>query len=194
MASRIFISCRRDSDPGFAHLICQELKQAFPRDSLFMDVKGLIAPGDDFVKVLNEHVEQCDVLLAIIGEGWIDARDKDGNRRLWKDDDFVRIEIASALSSGTRVIPVLANQAQMPCASDLPPSLKELARRQAVEIRPAHVDPDIQPLIGALKKALRQEAQTREMREREKANKIRRPITDQPLHPLLLVLFFGCGS
>jgi hypothetical protein len=57
--------------------------------------------------------------------------------RLWKDDDFVRIEIASALSSGKRVIPVLVNEAQMPCASDLPPSLKELARRQAVEIRPA---------------------------------------------------------
>jgi TIR domain len=70
MPSRIFISYRRDSDPGLAHLIYQELKQAFPRDSLFMDVKGLIAPGDDFVKVLNEHVEQCDVLLAIIGEGW----------------------------------------------------------------------------------------------------------------------------
>ena len=65
---------------------------------MFMDVEGQIKPGDDFVKVLNDQVAQCDVLLAIIGERWIGARDADGNRRLEKESDFVRIEIASALT------------------------------------------------------------------------------------------------
>jgi PiT family inorganic phosphate transporter len=195
MASRIFISYRRSDDAGFALAIYEQLSQAFPRDSLFMDVKGSIAPGDDFVKVLKRQVEQCDVLLAIIGERWIDSSDEDGNLRLWKEDDFVRIELASALGSGKRVIPVLVNKAQMPRESDLPPSLKDLAYRQAVEIRLAHFGPDIQPLIGALRKALKEQALERETREIDHENKKKREkwkdILDQPLHPLLLILFFG---
>ena len=94
---------------------------------MFMDVEGQIKPGDDFVKVLNDQVAQCDVLLAIIGERWIGARDADGSRRLEKESDFVRIEIASALTQGKRVIPVLVNKAEMPRADELPPSLKPLA-------------------------------------------------------------------
>src|SRR6516162_10399764 len=113
MAGNIFISYRRTDDPGFAHAIYTRLEQEFPGESLFMDVEGRIRPGDDFAAILNAEVAQCDVLLAIIGERWLDARDEDGRRRLEKDDDFVRIEIASALALGKRVIPVLANQAQM---------------------------------------------------------------------------------
>ncbi len=154
MAGNIFISYRRGDDPGFAQAIYQRLEQEFPGESLFMDVEGHIKPGDDFVAVLNRQVAQCDVLLAIIGERWIGARDADGNRRLEKVDDFVRIEIASALNLGKRVIPVLVNQAEMPRAGDLPPSLKPLARRNAVAIRPTRFKADSQGLISALKEAL----------------------------------------
>src|SRR5215469_8597618 len=97
MGGNIFISYRRDDDPGFALALYQRLKQDFPGERLFMDVEGHIKAGDNFVDVLNEQVAQCDVLLAIIGERWIGAKDEAGSRRLEKDDDFVRIEIASAL-------------------------------------------------------------------------------------------------
>jgi WD40 repeat protein len=154
MAGNIFISYRRSDDPGFAQALYLRLEQEFPGESLFMDVEGRIKPGDDFEAVLNAQVAQCDVLLAIIGERWIDARDEDGRRRLEKNDDFVRIEIASALALGKRVIPVLVSQAQMPRADDLPPSLKPLARRNAVAIRPTRFKADSQGLINALKEAL----------------------------------------
>src|SRR6516165_1707409 len=98
MTGNIFISCRRADDPGFALQIYQRLEQNFPRERLFMDVEGHIKPGDDFAAVLNAQVEQCDVLLAIIGERWLDARDSEGNRRRDKEDDFVRFEIATALA------------------------------------------------------------------------------------------------
>jgi hypothetical protein len=78
MAGNIFISYRRSDDPGFALLIYQRLEQEFPGESLFMDVEGHIRAGDDFEAVLNAQVAQCDVLLAIIGARWIDARDEDG--------------------------------------------------------------------------------------------------------------------
>lgn len=47
--------------------------------------------------------DQCDVLLALIGHGWIDAMDpKSGRSRLSNPDDFVRIEIRKALGGLTR--------------------------------------------------------------------------------------------
>jgi hypothetical protein len=61
-----------------------------------------IAPGLDFVRVLNERVAECDILLAVIGKSWITARDAAGARRLDDPDDFVRIEIESALTQGKR--------------------------------------------------------------------------------------------
>ncbi len=111
---KIFISYRRQDDPGFTHALYMRLEQEFGDQNLFMDVEGNIKPGDDFVKVLNEQVGKCDVLLAIIGERWIGVLDEDGKRRLEKEGDFVRIEIGSALQLGKRVIPVLVNEAEMP--------------------------------------------------------------------------------
>jgi hypothetical protein len=73
-----------------------------------------IAPGLDFVRVLEEQVAKCDVLLAVIGRGWLDARNTAGKRRLDNLDDFVRVEIEAGLRLGKRVIPVLVNDVDMP--------------------------------------------------------------------------------
>jgi hypothetical protein len=169
MAGNIFISYRRDDDAGFALLIHRELVQEFPHESVFMDVEGHIKPGDDFKAVLNAQVTQCDVMLAVIGERWIDVRDENGKRRLDKDDDFVRIEIASALGSDKRVIPVLVNKAEMPPADKLPLSLRPLAQRQAIAIRRERSNPDIQGLISALKKALEETEREKKRSEAELA-------------------------
>jgi hypothetical protein len=90
-----------------------------------MDVDN-IDPGLDFVKVLNEQVTQCDVLISVIGRGWIDALDETGVRRLDNPADFVRIEIESALAQDKRVIPVLVGQALMPRVDQLPEAMKPL--------------------------------------------------------------------
>jgi hypothetical protein len=50
---KIFISYRRDDDPGFAHALYLRLEQEFGGESLFMDVEGHIEPGDDF-EALND--------------------------------------------------------------------------------------------------------------------------------------------
>jgi hypothetical protein len=109
-----------------------------------------IAPGLNFVSELNERVAECDVLLAVIGKGWIDARDAAGNRRLDDPDDFVRIEIASALNQGKRVIPVLVGEAHMPRPDQLPEAIRPLASRNAVRLTHERFGADIQGLIGAL--------------------------------------------
>jgi hypothetical protein len=65
------------------------------------------------VQVLNEQVARCDVLIAVIGKKWLDAADSSGERRPDNPEDFVRIEIESALAQRKRVIPVLVNDAKI---------------------------------------------------------------------------------
>src|SRR6516164_364511 len=61
-----------------------------------MDVDS-VPLGIDFVKHLREAVAKCEVLLAVIGPNWLDLRDERGARRLDDPNDFVRIEIGTAL-------------------------------------------------------------------------------------------------
>lgn len=62
-------------------------------------------------------------------------------------DDWVRIEIESALKRGIPVAPVLIDGAQLPKADELPTSLADLAYRNALSVRP---DPDFHPDVDRL--------------------------------------------
>ena len=115
-----------------------------------MDVSA-IAPGRDFRKAIDESVASCTVLLAIIGQEWLNTKDAQGRRRLEDANDFVRIELASALRRDIPVVPVLVRGAKMPIAEELPDDLKELAFRNAVELTHARWKSDVQVLIRALR-------------------------------------------
>jgi hypothetical protein len=147
----IFVCYRRDDSAGFAGRIFDRLVSSFSRDGIFMDVDN-IEPGLDFVEVLEERVNACKVLLAIIGPNWATANDGHGRRRLDDQHDFVRIELESALRHKVRVIPTLISGARMPRPEELPDSLKPLSRRQAFEIAHASFDRDVEALVRALKR------------------------------------------
>src|SRR5580704_14457074 len=153
MTGKIFINYRRGDEPGFTHALLGRLEQAFPAERLFIDVDNIPA-GEDFVRALESQVSQCDALLAVIGNGWLDARDKRGNRRLDDPNDFVRIEIESALRLGKRVIPVLVHEARMPRPDELPEAIRPLATRNAVRLTHERFRADVQGLIKALQGAL----------------------------------------
>src|SRR5262245_22959110 len=154
MAGKIFLSYRREDEPGFALALFGRLEQSFPSERLFMDVEGGIAAGQDFVRVLEDQVRACDVMLVLIGPKWLTAIDAMGRRRLDNPEDFVRIEIESALRLGKRVIPVLVHKTEMPRADALPEPLKPLARRNAVGLTQERFKADAQGLIKALEAAL----------------------------------------
>lgn len=153
MTGKIFINYRRGDDPGHTGRLFDRLQDVFDPQQLFLDVDN-IAPGLDFVRVLNERVAECDIVLAVIGKGWINSPDANGNRRLDDPDDFVRIEITSALNQGKRVIPVLVGEAQMPRPEDLPAALQPLARRNAVRLTHERFRADTQGLIKAIQQGL----------------------------------------
>lgn len=81
MARNIFINYRRDDEPGFTQALYSRLEQAFPPESLFMDVDN-IAPGADFVQALNDEVARCDVVISVVGKNWLSVTDETGKRRL----------------------------------------------------------------------------------------------------------------
>ena len=114
-----------------------------------MDVTT-IEPGRDFRKAIDESVATCSVLLVMIGQDWLDVRDSKSGRRLDDANDFVRIEVASALRRDIPVVPVLVRGAKMPQAVELPDDLKDLAYRNAVELTHARWRSDVEVLLRAL--------------------------------------------
>ncbi len=147
--ARIFINYRRDDMPGVAGRLFDHLAMKYSRRELFMDVDAM-QPGRDFAKQLESQVSQCNVLLAVIGPHWLDARDQAGKRRLDNDKDYVRIEIASALKRDIAVIPVLLDGTTMPSEESLPDNLKSLVRRQALELRHTRFAADADAIVHAL--------------------------------------------
>ena len=79
MAQRIFISYRRDDSRGYAGRLQGDLSRRYTEEHVFRDVE--IPPGADFGEYITGLVDKCNVVLAIIGPGWLDARDREGERR-----------------------------------------------------------------------------------------------------------------
>ncbi len=134
MSGKIFLSYRRDDSRWPTLSLYSLLAHTFPREQLFMDVEGHIKPGDDFVEVLEAQVTACEIMVVVIGPQWLSILDADGRRRIDDSNDFVHIEIATALKRKIRVIPALVDGAAMPGEGALPEPLKPIARRQAIRL------------------------------------------------------------
>jgi hypothetical protein len=120
-------------------------------DRVFMDI-DTIEPGVDFTEVIRQAVDECDVLLALIGDHWVSAVDERGRRRLDDPNDWIVEEIKVALRRGIRVIPVLVDGARMPSRDQLPEVLAPLARRQALTVRHESFSSDAARLIAAIER------------------------------------------
>ena len=169
MAGKIFLSYRREDAAGFALALFGRLEQSFSSERLFMDVEGGIGAGQDFVRVIEDEVSLCDVMLVLIGPDWMTVTDEAGRRRLENPEDFVRVEVESALKFGKRVIPVLVHKTEMPRADALPEPLKALARRNAVGLTQERFKADAQGLIKALEDALAEVEDARRQAESKAA-------------------------
>ncbi|MEO1256116.1 MAG: SUMF1/EgtB/PvdO family nonheme iron enzyme, partial [Bacteroidota bacterium] len=128
--TKIFISYRRADSQYVVDSIAKELEAIFGHSNVFLDV-GSIPFGVDFREYLNKQIAIHDVLLVIIGKDWAQIMKERSRQR----DDFVRIEIESALQQNKLVIPVLVKDADMPNFSQLPESIHDLQWRNSATIR-----------------------------------------------------------
>jgi hypothetical protein len=141
VAGRVFISYRRADTANQAGWLADRLAGHFGRQQVVRDVDS-IQLGNDFADVIAAAVTSCDVLLALIGHQWLAAAAG--------PEDFVRVEIESALTRGVQVIPVLVDGARMPAAAELPPSLALLAQRPPLSLGAANPEADVSRLIQVL--------------------------------------------
>jgi hypothetical protein len=133
----IFISYRRHDSRDTVGRIHDHLRRAFDERRIFLDVERQVG-GEDYRVAIRRALARADVLLAVIGPGWL-AAGPDGSRRLDHPDDMVRLELEAALERKLRIVPVLIEGAVMPRGDELPDSLRDLSYRSAIAVRP---DPD----------------------------------------------------
>ncbi len=144
---RIFISYRRGGVRARTYRLADELKRRFGRDSVFLDIESIKA-GTPFADVIRGAIRASSTVLIMIGPKWIDMKNSDGQRRLDNEDDHLRIEIETALTSSAVVIPVLLDGASMPERSRLPGSIARLADLNAHALADSHWEYDVERLIG----------------------------------------------
>ena len=149
----IFISYRREETAGQAGRLYDRLSARYGHGRVFMDVR-VIDIGSDFTGAIEQAVSGCDILLALIGQNWSATTDSKGERRIDDPDDFVRVEIETALQRDIWVVPVLVDGAALPQANDLPPSLRPLIRRQVIGLSHASFQSEVTRLEAVIDRVL----------------------------------------
>src|SRR5437899_3026906 len=99
----IFINYRKDDTQAVVDNLAKELKKQFGADRVFKDDRD-IEGGDRWPDRLRQELMKCKVLLAVIGEKWLTILDAYGARRLDDENDWVRVEICTALEHEKKVI------------------------------------------------------------------------------------------
>ena len=132
---RVFISYRHSDCLTPAVLLHERLEKEFGRGRVFLDRSDL-APGAKFREEIEAFIHAADVMLIMIGPGWLDARDALGRRRLDDPYDFVSQEIAWGQVARIAFLPLLIDGAPMPRRHELPPALRGLADLQGFVLQP----------------------------------------------------------
>lgn len=151
--ARIFISYRREDSAGWTGRLAEQLKQKFGSESIFMDI-DTIQPGTDFTEAVRSAVAACDLLLAMIGPEWLSTKNADGQLRLEDPNDWVRIELTTALSRNIPIIPVLVGGASVPKLKALPENLTKLFHYQSHELTDKRWEYDTTQLLRVLENVL----------------------------------------
>ncbi len=145
----IFISYRRDDSSVHARLLYKELLGYFDADEVFMDIQD-IGYGDDFARLIDEHLQQAEVVLVVVGPQWVELVEQ----RL-RGDDWVRHEVEQALAlraaGRLRVLPVFVGGAGWGAAK-LPPSLAGLKKLNALSLADRRFDEDLRTVVEAIRR------------------------------------------
>jgi len=115
---------------GARTAIYKALQRHYGPHSVFMDVETLQL-AQDFRQSLHAALNDTDLMVLLIGPQWVELmRDRGGDR-----DDFVRIEVETALKFGKPIMPLLlGSDAIMPGAQDLPESIQSISFNHGVQL------------------------------------------------------------
>lgn len=129
---RIFISYRRRDTLPIVGRIYDHLINKFGESNVFMDFDSIKA-GTDFRVVLSEKIEDADIMLAIIGGNWL-QQSTPANKDNEGMNDYVRIELETAINKDIKIIPVLVDGASMPTPDQMGTTLEKISYLHATNL------------------------------------------------------------
>lgn len=132
----VFISYRRDGGEALACLISEKLKQR--GFSVFYDVESL--RSGKFNEKILEVIEKCDDVLVVLPKNGLD--------RCVNEGDWVRIEIAKAITSKKNIIPILMRDFTFPDL--LPDDIMDLRNYNGISANMEYFDASFEKLITLL--------------------------------------------
>lgn len=149
---KIFINYRRSDHPDFVERVRDWFLLRYGRDSVFMDF-DTIPPFTRFDIFIRKQIQECDVLVAIIGPQWLDMlRERLANP---DEEDFVQTEIKLALEEGKLIAPICIKGAQPPRAALLPPELRPMLAYHVAHLNSGRSFlENIEPILDAVERQL----------------------------------------
>ena len=148
----VFISYRREDASAEANLIAIALREALGDGSVFMDTSS-VAFGATWPDRIRTALKACRYVLIVIGPDWLRAgSDEWGQRRIDREEDWVRQEVAEALNDEKKIIiPVLAREGRVPPAAVLPPDISAITSKEAIELRRDYWSHDVKLLTAQVR-------------------------------------------
>lgn len=145
---KVFLSYRRaDTEQATRNIYHAFIQAGYSH--VFMDIPQ-IGSGEKWPERIEQDLAGADVIVAVIGDNWLSALDRDSRRRIDLPDDPVHWELSQALCDSKKIIPVLVGKADMPSARSLPADLAELASFQAKRLTSANWDDDVRALVSGV--------------------------------------------
>lgn len=129
---KIVLSYRRDDAKTITNWLHEKLVERYGRDAIFRDIDS-IQPTETFRKRIGRALKDCEFVIAVIGPSWAGAS-VDGPARIHASNDWVRIEIETALQLDIPLLPVLVEDARMPDPETLPAGLREITEINALPL------------------------------------------------------------
>lgn len=146
---KIFISYRKKDLAALsvAARLYESLVEAFGDDNIFMDIQK-IPLGQDFRRIIAEEVARANVMFAIIGPTWA----KSLKARRHDPDDYLRLELESAIDLSVPIVPIFLGDLAMPNPDRMPESVSSVAYNHGfrIDVGRAFYD-DVQRLVADLK-------------------------------------------
>jgi MgtE intracellular N domain/TIR domain len=161
---KIFLCYRREDTQWFAGRIYDKLVGRYGKEQVFRDIDSTPS-GIRYSTWIESRVSQSTVMIVLIGNAWLSAKDPAGQRRLDSPKDWVRREIEAALRHDIPIIPVRMQEARMPSEEELPSSIADLIEFQDAEVTDRRWAYDVGQLIQAIDGLNAEERAQRESEE-----------------------------
>lgn len=109
----VWIIYRREDAAGTAEKLQEGLGRRIGTENVLLSPEAT-DPSPASAGIFNEIARRSEVVLVLIGPGWLRGEDEYGRARLSIPDDPVRVQIQTALSAEVALIPVLVRGASIP--------------------------------------------------------------------------------